>query len=122
MSVLNGFLGCIGYKTMDKAVLIACGEETYHEPWTARFWMFFLPAVPIGTCMYFMKKHHIGKPILVLPFFLFVAVLMLGRPQPDGSIGYVVPGSAAEEAGFRSGDVVVGVLGDRWDNIVGMLC
>ena len=58
--VLNGFLGCIGYKTMDEAVLIATGYETYHQPGTLQFWKLFLPAVPIGTCMYFMKKWHIG--------------------------------------------------------------
>jgi regulator of sigma E protease len=46
---------------------------------------------------------------IVLPFFLFVAVLMLGRPQADGSIGYVVPGSVAEEVGFQSGDIVTNV-------------
>ena len=56
---------------------------------------------------------------IVLPFFLFVAVLMLGRPQADGSIGYVVPGSVAEEVGFRSGDVIREVEGrtvDVWSD------
>ena len=72
--VLNGFLGCIGYKTMLKAVLIATGDEVYTQPGTAQFWKLFLPAVPIGTCMYFMKKWHIGKPIIILPFFLVFPV------------------------------------------------
>jgi len=52
---------------------------------------------------------------LVLPFFLFVAVLMLGRPQPDASIGSVVPGSPAEQAGFLPGDVVLEASGEEID-------
>ncbi len=52
---------------------------------------------------------------IVLPFFLFVAVLMLGRPQADASIGSIVPGSVAEEAGFHPGDMVLEAAGSEVD-------
>lgn len=43
---------------------------------------------------------------LVLPFFVFLAVLMLGDPQLPPVFGHVVEGSAAWEAGLRPGDTI----------------
>jgi regulator of sigma E protease len=48
---------------------------------------------------------------LVLPFVLFTAVLMLGEPQPDTSVGSVLPGSLAEQAGVQPGDTIQEVDG-----------
>jgi regulator of sigma E protease len=61
---------------------------------------------------------------LGLPFVLFTAVLMLGEPQADTSIGLVIPGSRAEEAGLEVGDSIVRVDGtkvDVWGDLVLML-
>ena len=58
---------------------------------------------------------------LALPFVLFTAVLMLGEPQSDGSVGMVIPGSVADEAGLEVGDRIVGVTNDAvevWGDLV----
>jgi len=48
---------------------------------------------------------------LVLPFVLFTAVLMLGEPQLEASVGAVLPGTTAEEIGLRPGDRIVDAAG-----------
>lgn len=61
---------------------------------------------------------------LALPFVLFTAVLMLGEPQADNSIGTVIPGTPAEQAGLRPGDRVIeaaGVEVDVWPDLVRVL-
>lgn len=58
---------------------------------------------------------------LVLPFVLFTAVLMLGEPQPDASVGTVLPGTPAETLGIESGDVVLEVDGqptEAWIDVM----
>lgn len=52
---------------------------------------------------------------LMLPFVLFTAVMMAGEPQADPSIGTVLPGTPAEQAGLRPGDVVKAVNGEPVD-------
>jgi regulator of sigma E protease len=49
---------------------------------------------------------------LILPFILFTFVLMLGEPQRDAVIGTVFGDSAAERAGFKVDDRIVGVAGE----------
>jgi regulator of sigma E protease len=48
---------------------------------------------------------------LALPFVLFTVLLMAGRPDWGTTVGQVLPGSPAEQAGLRTGDVVVAVDG-----------
>lgn len=58
---------------------------------------------------------------LILPFVLFTGVLMLGEPQPDNTVGTVLPGSPAEEVGLREGDRIVEAAGrevDVWIDFV----
>jgi membrane-associated protease RseP (regulator of RpoE activity) len=47
---------------------------------------------------------------LALPFVLFTAVLMLGEPHRDTTVGYVAPGSVAEQVGLRPGDRIALVM------------
>ncbi len=57
---------------------------------------------------------------LILPVFLIAAILMAGVPTITSRVGGVLPGSAAERAGFREGDRVVGVGGEsiwRWEEL-----
>ena len=46
---------------------------------------------------------------IALPFILFTAIYMLGRPQPDAAVGRVGPGSVAQELGVEVGDRIVSV-------------
>ena len=61
---------------------------------------------------------------LALPFVVFTAVLMLGQPQLDPTVGRVSPGSAAQVAGIEPGDIVTSVEGqpvEIWSDVVGAL-
>ncbi len=49
---------------------------------------------------------------LLLPFFVFTGLLLLGEPQPDVEIGSVDSGTPAAEAGVLPGDRVVAVDGE----------
>lgn len=58
---------------------------------------------------------------LILPFVLFTAVLMFGEPQPDNTIGTILPDSPAEELGLREGDRIVEAAGhdvDVWVDLI----
>lgn len=58
---------------------------------------------------------------LILPFVLFTAVLMLGEPQSDTTVGNVRPGSPAAQLGFELGDQIVSVEGepvDTWQELL----
>jgi regulator of sigma E protease len=57
---------------------------------------------------------------LALPVALIAAILMSGVPTLTSRVGGVVPGSAAERAGFLEGDRIVAVNGDpiwRWSDL-----
>jgi regulator of sigma E protease len=49
---------------------------------------------------------------LALPFFLFTALLMMGRPDLEARVLAVLPGTPAAAAGFQIGDAVVAVDGE----------
>lgn len=49
---------------------------------------------------------------LALPFVLFSALLMMGRPELSSQIGAVLPGTAAEAAGVRIDETIVAVDGE----------
>ena len=57
---------------------------------------------------------------LMLPFVLFVGVLMLGEPSPDNRVGHVDLASPAETIGFEAGDQVLSVDGHEvevWEDV-----
>lgn len=61
---------------------------------------------------------------LLLPFALFTGVLMFGEPQPDNSIGTVLPDSPAAALGLRPLDRIVGAAGepvDTWTDLLDVL-
>ena len=55
----------------------------------------------------------LGGPLFnfIWAVLVFVAILMIGEPQIANTIARVVPGSAAEKAGFRNGDRVLSIDG-----------
>ena len=72
--VVNGFLGCIGWKVLKYSVKVGLGKPRYKHPEQAIFWKLLSPVIAIGIPLYFLKKHHIGNPLVVLPCFLFLPV------------------------------------------------
>ena len=52
VSVVSGFLGCIGYKILKEAIKISVGKYWY-EPGSWEFWKLLLPVLPIGVPIYF---------------------------------------------------------------------
>lgn len=48
---------------------------------------------------------------LLLPIPLFMLVLMVGQPEADTTIGQVLPGTPASEAGLKPGDRLVAIDG-----------
>ena len=82
--VLSGFLAVVGYKIMLKAIDAATGAHISLELnhivispiWTGDFWAKLGPAVPLGVTIYYLKKHHIGNPLVMLPTLLGVPLLL----------------------------------------------
>ena len=82
--VLSGFLAVVGYKIMLKAIDAATGAhislELSHivvKPIiTGDFWLKLLPAIPLGVTIYYLKKHHIGNPLIMLPTLLGVPLII----------------------------------------------
>ncbi len=61
---------------------------------------------------------------LVLPAFVFTALFLAGEPQWKATIGYVVPGSAAESAGVVAGQTLTSVGGvpvRTWNDVAEVL-
>jgi len=75
VSVVTGFLGCIGYKVVEEAIHIAVGHYWY-EAGTLNFWKLLLPMIPLGLPLFLMKRFHIGSPIFVFPFFVIFPVAL----------------------------------------------
>ncbi len=71
------------------------------------------------------EQNFMGKPVwqrlivmaagpvfnLLLPIPLFMLVLMVGQPEADTTIGQVLPGTPAHEAGLKAGDRLVSIDG-----------
>ena len=68
ISVVTGFLGCIGYKVLKEAIHTAVGVYWY-DPSSAGFWRLLLPALPAGIPLYILKRFHIGDPKISMVFF-----------------------------------------------------
>lgn len=62
-SIVDAFLSCMGYKVF-KYGLKLCK----YDP------RIFIPAAAVGVPLYFFKALHMGKPMYVIPAFLFVPV------------------------------------------------
>ena len=82
--VLSGFLAVVGYKIMLKAIDAATGAHISLELnhivispiWTGDFWAKLSPAVPLGVTIYYLKKNHIGNPLVMLPTLLGVPLFV----------------------------------------------
>ncbi len=64
-----------------------------------------------------------GGPLFnfILAILVFALILVIGEPQMASVAGRVVKGSAAEQAGFRSGDRIVSINGEpvsRYEEVV----
>ncbi len=58
---------------------------------------------------------------LAVTFFAYIAFVGGVETNPTTSVGYVVPGTAAEDAGLRTGDRIFTIRGDtvhNWDDIM----
>jgi len=75
VSVVTGFLGCIGYKVVEEAIHIAVGKYWY-TPEGLDFWKLFLPILPLGLPLFLLKRFHIGSPIFVFPFFVVCPLVL----------------------------------------------
>jgi len=75
VSVVTGFLGCIGYKVVEEAIHIAVGKYWY-TPSSLGFWKLFLPILPLGIPLFLLKRLHIGSPIYIFPFFVVGSIVM----------------------------------------------
>jgi len=75
VSVVTGFLGCIGYKVVEEAIHIAVGKAWYY-PGSMDFWKLLLPIFPLGLPLFLLKRFHIGSPIFVFPFFVIGSIVM----------------------------------------------
>lgn len=69
VSVVTGFLGCIGYKVLKEAIHIAVGEYWY-DPSSPGFWRLLVPALPVGVPLYILKRFHVGDSKISMLFYL----------------------------------------------------
>jgi len=77
ISVVTGFLGCIGYKVVEEAIHISVGKYWYSPgPAGLDFWKLFLPIIPLGLPLFLLKRFHVGSPIVVFPFFVIVPLVV----------------------------------------------
>jgi len=77
ISVVTGFLGCIGYKVVEEAIHISVGDYWYSPgPGGLDFWKLFLPIIPLGLPLFLLKRFHVGSPIVVFPFFVIVPLVV----------------------------------------------
>jgi MFS superfamily sulfate permease-like transporter len=54
LSVVSGFLGCVGYKVAYYSIKLSVGYHWYHpESW--EFWKLLIPVPFIGLPLYYMK-------------------------------------------------------------------
>jgi len=56
---------------------------------------------------------NLALPFLLLPISFLVGVNVPGYLDEPPCAGYVIPGSEAEQVGFKAGDCIVSVNGDR---------
>jgi len=75
VSVVTGFLGCIGYKVIEEAIHIAVGKYWYKSS-SLGFWKLFFPMLLLGLPLFLLKRFHIGSPIVVFPVFVVVPLII----------------------------------------------
>ncbi|GAB5354051.1 hypothetical protein AAMO2058_000086800 [Amorphochlora amoebiformis] len=69
ISVLRGFLACIGLEVMKAAWKTSAGHH-YAQIFSWNTLKLELPAFPMGILMYFAKRYHIGNPVVTMASFL----------------------------------------------------
>jgi len=70
VSVVLGFLGCIGYQVGVEAIRQAVGEDVWPHPGSWNFWRLLLPALFFGIGMFFVQRFHVFSTAVTLPLFL----------------------------------------------------
>lgn len=82
--VAAGFHACIGFKVIKAAVEVTTGHplkfqkkymEANFSSWEDS-WRLLLPAIAVGLPLYILKRKHIGKPVMILPIFIFVPIVI----------------------------------------------
>ena len=71
VSVVSGFLGCIGYKIVKEAIKVAVGDAWY-QPGSWTFWKLLLPVFPLGLSLYGLGRFHIGRPAIIVSAFMIL--------------------------------------------------
>jgi len=88
VSVILGFLGCIGYQVAEEAIHHAVGDAWYDAgSWS--FWRLLLPALGFGFGMFFFQRFHVFRTTIVLPLFL-LGPIALFNVIARGGIGLSV--------------------------------
>jgi MFS superfamily sulfate permease-like transporter/CRP-like cAMP-binding protein/Ca2+-binding EF-hand superfamily protein len=74
--VVSGFLGCIGWKVLKYSWKVSTGSQYKYIFSSGTPWVLYLPAVVLGVPLYVLKKKHIGNPMVILPAFLFLPMIL----------------------------------------------
>ena len=77
------------------------------------------PHKSVGARAAVVAAGPIANFLIAIAIFAGLA-LLYGRPSTAARVDTVAQGSAAEEAGFRTGDVVLSINGQRIDNFTDM--
>ena len=74
--VVSGFLGCVGWKVLKYSWKVSMGATYKYvlQSWSP--WLLYAPAVLLGIPLYVLKKKHIGNPMVILPCFLFLPLIL----------------------------------------------
>lgn len=84
-NVLHGFLTTIGFNILIEAISISTGihlEFKKHPESIVQIfgswkrWKLLMPAPVMGIPLYFLKQYHIFSPVVVVPFFLIVPLII----------------------------------------------
>jgi SulP family sulfate permease len=131
-NVVSGFLSCIGWKVIKKAIEVASPVEyglklKYVIP--GKFplfswedvWIYQMPAIPIGCLLYYLKRNHIGKPTVYFPFFIavptiifYIIVLAQGLSLDEvREMGWLFPEQSANTFTAHWEEMYGGLFGGR---------
>lgn len=112
VSVVNGFLGCVGYKVLKEAIHIAVGPYWY-DPFSVGFWRLLLPALPIGVPLYLLKRFHIGDPKVSMFFYILIppVIFFIAQAGSDKTL------DQTRDDGWLIEEVPPGLFYAQWSNL-----